>query len=506
MSIQPDIKIILGLKECYALIYAYYKYNPELLKDLTTSCLYQSLMAVNTADDLDRWMKAVAKTDFSLGEIRWDTQADDVSPLSYFDYSLRRLSSEERAIFVEEIVKQREAGFDRLLNEDLPTLVRESEEAHRKYPSSLVVLYDAADNLMAVGDDADRLFEQFGWQTAVAQADGLEVSVMPVCREMLQVEGLINAQLVETSVIQTDIVVTDPSDLRLSFDQQVIEAFRRSLSDDERDLVFHIDTIHQESPDGNMGAATDYLFIEVKGDTFSLLSSEAIRHTLVAGQSWFVNKEMIPLLDAVTERLFPLMVNKDLRSKTIGVTGVLKSTLRAMGSYDDFLKEKESCGGKLLLIDYGSFRLSYGDDAVLLAKRFYLPLWTRDCGTHGQQPVLLVTEDIKKYVQGISEITIRKSIRQDEWKDLRLQPSALNRTLYLDELFHDGSLFQKKDGTYAVRASYQNRVLPMKPVNKDDAEQYLYMKGELAKRTFLNGLLYEVYVLKAEDGEKQKKA
>ena len=262
MSIQPDIKIILGLKECYALTYAYYKYNPELLKDLTTSCLYHSLMAVNTADDLDRWMKAVAKTDFSLGEIRWDTQADDVSPLSYFDYSLRRLSSEERAIFVEEIVKQREAGFDRLLNEDLPTLVRETEEAHRKYPSSLVVLYDAADNLMAVGDDADRLFEQFGWQTAVARGDGLEVSVMPVCREMLQVEGLINTQLVETSVIQTDIVVTDPKDLRLSFDQQVIEAFRRSLSDDERDVVFHIDTIHQESPDGNMGAATDYLFIE----------------------------------------------------------------------------------------------------------------------------------------------------------------------------------------------------------------------------------------------------
>ena len=120
--------------------------------------------------------------------------------------------------------------------------------------------------------------------------------------------------------------------------------------------------------------------------------------------------------------------------------------------------------------------------------------------------MLLVTEDIKKYVQGISEITIRKSIRQDEWKDLRLQPSALNRTLYLDELFHDGSLFQKKDGTYAVRASYQNQVLPMKPVNKDDAEQYLYMKGELAKRTFLNGLLYEVYVLKTDGGEKQTKA
>ena len=179
MSIQPDIKIILGLKECYALIYAYYKYNPELLKDLTTSCLYHSLMAVNTADDLDRWMKAVAKTDFSLGEIRWDTQADDVSPLSYFDYSLRRLSSEERAIFVEEIVKQREAGFDRLLNEDLPTLVRESEEAHRKYPSSLVVLYDAADNLMAVGDDADRLFEQFGWQT-VGRRDGASETVAEV--------------------------------------------------------------------------------------------------------------------------------------------------------------------------------------------------------------------------------------------------------------------------------------------------------------------------------------
>ena len=86
-----DYSLLQYMKECYALLYVYYLYQPGLLRDFTTKCLYDALMAVKTEEDLEKWLKAIAKTDLSLSD-DYDPMEDTVCTnfLGLYERSLRR--------------------------------------------------------------------------------------------------------------------------------------------------------------------------------------------------------------------------------------------------------------------------------------------------------------------------------------------------------------------------------------------------------------------------------
>ena len=489
-----DYSLLQYMKECYALLYVYYLYQPGLLRDFTTKCLYDALMAVKTDEDLEKWLKAIAKTDLSLSD-DYDPMENAVCTnfLGLYERSLRRLTTQERSLLVGEIGRMREEGLCKFLNRNLPILMAEALTEHRSEPGSIVILYDKADHLMAVGEDADRLYRIFGWQTAAVEANGVRTSMMPVSRDILRL-GLFPYRMKETTVNLLDILVNDPAEVLLSAAQQTIDAFRRNLSDLEKEVVFQIENVSLYAREEDIETVHAYPFLEVSGDRVSLFSLDARRVTLVTGQSWNVTREMADMLAAVAEYLHLLLHDRKMWTQAVGLAGVTGSEVQAMAAYAEY-KERRQESEKRLLLDYGGMSVAYDDDAVSLACEFHLPLWTRGCGFSGDRSMVMLSPEVAAYVTAqCADVRVLKARVSDSMENLRVRPSELNGYLDLDGVFTEGSLFLKKDGGYAVRAKLYGSMLPMRDISKETGCRYMRMPEGLDKRIFLNSILYKTYL------------
>ena len=457
-----DYSLLQYMKECYALLYVYYLYQPGLLRDFTTKCLYDALMAVKTDEDLEKWLQAIAKTDLSLSD-DYDPMENAVCTnfLGLYERSLRRLTTQERSLLVGEIGRMREEGLCKFLNRNLPILMAEALTEHRSEPGSIVILYDKADHLMAVGEDADRLYRIFGWQTAAVEANGVRTSMMPISRDILRL-GLFPYRMKETTVNLLDILVNDPAEVLLSAAQQTIDAFRRNLSDLEKEVVFHIENVSLYAREEDIETVHAYPFLEVSGDRVSLLHL--------------------------------LLHDRKMWTQAVGLAGVTGSEVQAMAAYAEYKERRQECE-KRLLLDYGAMSVAYDDDAVSLACEFHLPLWTRGCGFSGERSMVMLSPEVAAFVTAqCADVRVLKARVSDSMENLRVRPSELNGYLDLDGVFTEGSLFLKKDGGYAVRAKLYGSMLPMRDISKETGCRYMRMQEGLDKRIFLNSILYKTYL------------
>lgn len=111
--------------------------------------------------------------------------------------------------------------------------------------------------------------------------------------------------------------------------------------------------------------------------------------------------------------------------------------------------------------------------------------------TLGEQPLLskdapAVKEEAKEQGRGEAQTA------PDADKAAKAMPS-FPTVSPLDDL--DGSVFKKKDGTYAVRAFYEGQSLGVKSLSGESAEQYLAMKEGPEKDKTLKVILYSKYTL-----------
>lgn len=492
-GIGPDFYRLQRAKEDYVLVHGHFAAHPVLLDDITTRCIYNSLMAVETPEHLDSWLKAIAKTDLSLANAK-NRQSDMPweNALGHYERLLRGLSVEERALLAREMPTIRKGGYEHYFNRDVVTLFSEASRSKGEHPDSIVVLYDQIDNHVAIGADAEKLFERFGWQTATAEVDGTRMSVMPISDDVLCTKGLFDFHLSETTVDLLDIRVADPLEAELSLAQQTIDAFRRSVFHD--DIVFPVANVGLQTYSRGIEHDHHYPFVEKLGDSLSLFRADAVRETVVSGQSWNVDKEKVPLLVSLAERLHVLMHDMEQREQAIGVTGLVSSDIRATASYEDYLSNKNLHGGKRLLLDHGGIFETYSDDAVSLAREFQRPLWTRDCGMYGENTMLILSPQMAHCVTEVcDDVVVGEALGRDGIDKMRLRPSILNDYLSLKEVFEDASILVKKDGGYAVRASMDGRPLPMKDIPKADGDRYMSMPDRLAQKVFLNGILHKAY-------------
>lgn len=243
--------------------------------------------------------------------------------------------------------------------------------------------------------------------------------------------------------------------------------------------------------------------MEKKGDTLSLIRSDAKYETVVSGQSWNVNRERVPLLTALAEQLHLLMHDVGLQVELIGEGGRICSELKTMTVLEEYREAKGRHGEPLLMMDHGKFFEAYGDDAVFLARQLHLSLWTRNHPKEGEVQLLMMSPDIADIALGINEnLAVERARSIDSHMAMRLRPSFLNEYLLLEERYQDGSVLTKKNGGHAVRASKDGRTLPMKDIPKDVGERYQAMPAGQAKKTFLNGILHDAY--KEDDGRKKQ--
>ena len=503
----PDYMEIQRAKEDYVQLHNFYTAHEEVLGDETARKLYETLMNVDTPEDLRQWREDLDKSDLSLhgknspaGGVKWE------NVLGHYGLLLERMSPEDRDMVAFEMPKIRANGFGLYFNRNMATLCSEASNARLGKAETIAILYDQIDNHVAVGEDAERLFELFGWQTATATMGEERMSVMPVCDDILLISGLFDFQMAETMVDLMDIRVDDAKEAELSIAQQTIDAFRRKF---KGDLLFPVEGLQHHSVQHCIEHEHSYPFVEKKGDTLSLIRSDAKYDTIVSGQSWNVDRERIDLFTELAEQLHLLMHDLGLQVQTIGEGGRIASELKTMVVVKEYREAKDRHGESLLVMDHGAFFEAYGDDAVFLARQLHLPLWTRNSPKTRDHPreeelqLLMMSPDIADIAMGLNDsLAVEKARNADEHMFMRLRPSFLNDCLMLEERYQDGSVLTKKNGGYAVRASKDGKTLPMKDIPRDVGERYLALPAGLVKRTYLNGIMHAAY--KDEDGMRRQ--
>lgn len=377
------------------------------------------------------------------------------------------------------------------LHAELTTLFSEANKAHRKNSDKIVILNDLTDNHVAVGEDAERLFEMFGWQTATAIVGNERMSIMPICDDILQEKGLFGFQQTETMVDLLDIRVENAEEAELSIAQQTIDAFRRCCL--HKDIVFPTEGLQHHLIEHGVEHEHVYPFVEKSGDSLSLICQDARRESVVSGQSWNVSRERIPLLSSLAEYLHMLMHDMEKKCIVIGEQGRVWSELQSQASFNEYEVYKNIHEDKRLIVDHGAFYEAYGDDAVFLARLLHLPLWSRYCGKRGDVQLLMLSPNMADMAIGLYGVQTDRTMVCDDLCRMRLRPSFLNDFLHLEEIYEHASLLVKKDGGYAVRASLNGSNLPMRDIPKDMGDLYMSMSEGLAKSTFLNGILHAAY-------------
>lgn len=492
-NMNPDLYQIQRAKEDYVLVHDHFTANPELLDDVTTRCIYNSLMAVETPESLEHWLNAIAKTDLSLDNVKelpsgvmWE------NILGHYERLVRGLSEEERALLAKDMAAIRNAGYADYFNRDIMKLGYDMLSAKEQHRDAIIILNDQIDNHVAIGADADKLFEQFGWQTATVEVGGSRLSLMPICDDILQIKGLFNFHLTETSVDLLDIRVSDPMEAQLSIAQQTIDAFRRRVDGEE--VIFPIKDLKYNTFKRGIEHAYRYPFVEKTGDSLTLFRSDAVRESVVKGQSWNVCLEKVPMLTTLAQHLHLLMHDAEKRESLIGMGAMTNCDIRSLLSFEDFKAQQKRNPLKRILIDQGSFYESYQADAVSLAREFRLPLWSRDCGIYGEVPMLLVSSQMAGYVLDMCDDVVAVKPRiNDRVSRMYLKPSYLNDFLQMAEAFENPGIFVKKDGSYAVSASRDGVELPMREIPKEMGDRYMNMSDGLAKKVYLNGILHTAY-------------
>ena len=106
-----DLYRIRKLKEKFSFIHGFYEEHQYLLDDLTTRCLYRSLLSVNTREKLEGWLTAVGKT-YAIGRLHHPLESPyDEDVLGAFAQLIRKLDEDEKVLVVLKFNQLKADGF-----------------------------------------------------------------------------------------------------------------------------------------------------------------------------------------------------------------------------------------------------------------------------------------------------------------------------------------------------------------------------------------------------------
>lgn len=158
-------------------IYQTYHDMPHLLADTTLKEAYQSLLSVKTLDEFKQWRKLVAVLGLSFTDNDSVKRRDNM--IGWLDDLAGGESDNTISKFIEwknsfaaddwyEKTVENENAVNQVLGE-----VARDYDVH-------IVLFRLNDHWAAIGNDADRLFEIFGWQTGFVSDGEKDVSFMHI--------------------------------------------------------------------------------------------------------------------------------------------------------------------------------------------------------------------------------------------------------------------------------------------------------------------------------------
>lgn len=174
---HSDFIVLNMMKHQLLDIYQTYHDMPHLLADTTVKEAYQSLLSVKTLEEFKQWRKLVAVLGLSF------TDTDSVKRRDNMIGWLDDLAGGESDSLIADFLTWKNSftadGWYQKIVDNENDVNRIMGEVTRDYDVH-IVLFRCGKHWAAIGNDADRLFEIFGWQTG-SVFDGVnDVSFMYV--------------------------------------------------------------------------------------------------------------------------------------------------------------------------------------------------------------------------------------------------------------------------------------------------------------------------------------
>ncbi len=511
-----DKKAIRELKEEYLLTYEFYEGNRDLLKDLTTRSLYESLMKISSVDDLNRWIAAIRKTkicfevDFSLACVYTENL------LSMIEIYAADMTDEDKELAVAGFVKIRSNNFEHCSKSDIDSLMKDYNRKHsRKENDNIVVIFrDPYGDYIVVDKDADAIFEKTGWQTDVLEWQGRKYSFMFL--NEAQVKVLSRSKVF--SVYTTKAVVSDVSYIN-SVEQLFCEAQQKILAfmyTFEKRAIIPVLFVQRSDEDG-VDTMTKYISMEIDRLSLTLYDTNGKTYKVVDNFSWPVNSSDYVLVKDISEFFDTLQYDKEQNLPDNPLSQKFDHSARRNGrlSYMEYNNMKEALDYHLIIMKHSSLYISYDGDAVALADKYRIPLWFRWIGDEKVVMAIIpehlvednyfeddeLLEDDDFVTDGDlldSDIIICDSSLQDPLEKMRITPCFLSDGTQFEYDYHDACVFKRKDGSYAVRAYCSCAEMPCTTVSKEKAEYYLSLSDYFLKNACIKAILYEAYHCKKE--------
>lgn len=301
---HTDFIVLNMMKHQLLDIYQTYYSTPRLLeKDTTLNEGFQSLVSVTTVDEFSQWRKLISVLGLSFEDCDSPKRRDNM--LGWLDDIADKAGNDAIVDFV-----RWKNGFDsenwfEQWDKQEDALRHVENEVNRDYDVH-IVLFRCGDQWAAIGNDADRLFEIFGWQTGSVFDGDSEESFMYVTKYGLMVIEASGYSFKVVDVGKVDILCTSFNEMSVATFQQQVDCIRMAndKAGETKELMRYSLSVAVPKP-AYRDLVNARVFIEDDGGVIAKMDSGRII-TLVDGTCWRLDRLGMTLLESLSHEM-----NKD---------------------------------------------------------------------------------------------------------------------------------------------------------------------------------------------------
>lgn len=285
------------LKRQLLTVYSTYESQPELLNDPAVRKAYYSLMTVTDLDELKQWQWMLV----NLGLCQFDTlgvehQNNELGVLDGLITDANRITKTAfigwKCTF--------NPGEWRSIQDKNCELVKNIQQMAERFYDVHIILVLCGKQWVAIGNDADRLFEIFGWQTSTVFNGEEDVSFIFVSEygyKVLMDSGysIKTLRLADEENVDEVFMSTCFDEDSVCEHQQLIDYMRLLLGKQDEQRKFMSEKMDFIVP----GSGRNLLVkarISIDKDKVTAITDDKKQITLADGKSWRLDKAGLPFM------------------------------------------------------------------------------------------------------------------------------------------------------------------------------------------------------------------
>ena len=431
---------------------------------------FEKLKQVKDIDGLKKWLNTEVVIDQN------GVRVENVI-LKMKKYA-RNLNNSELAEVAGLIQTINEAGLDKALHNEFNGL----SELRKTKDDSSIVLFKDGEKWFTFGNDADWLFEKKGWQTAELNVIDKKISWMDINQDgkaVLEKENVI-IDTIDNACVNIITNFVDSTNSYFSLSQQTLDFFRKLCK--EKNNYLGID---YSFSDDIFNENITYRFMHITPNSIDILTTSGKKTKVVDGNNWnvatadvadFLQRRRHYVIDALThpeEYIFNKKKIADMAVKEF--------------------KSYPKSDGEILILKQDDFYISYGDDAIKIAELTGCYIWQRETKEGKCLPMVILSSTVVDYLEysNPTKILVKEGVINECVTEILAKESILNKGLRNGSLFDNIFLFKKKNGEYAIRATYDGKELESRNIKSKYAIQYNNISSETEKKLLLKSLIAE---------------